>query len=114
MLLKYRLLNSSLLRHPPFSSSSSSSSFKLTSLLYRSFSTDSSSNSSHSHNSLNPELYTVIAFLSITRLPQYADKYKTQYIEASHILKSILEEGPTGIAQRAITKAGVNPIKFTE
>lgn len=70
--------------------------------------------SHHDPNPMNPELYTENAYLSITRLPQYADKYKTQYIEATHILKSILEEGSNGLAQRAITKAGINPTSLNE
>jgi hypothetical protein len=68
----------------------------------------------HDSNPMNPELYTENAYLSITRLPQYADKYKTQYIEATHILKSILEEGSNGLAQRAITKVGINPTTLNE
>jgi hypothetical protein len=72
------------------------------------------SSAAHQHNPMNPELYTENAYLSITRLPQYADKYKTQHIEATHILKSILEEGPTGLAQRALTKAGINTASLNE
>lgn len=102
MLVKFRLLS---IRNIKYTSNKGS----LHSI--RLFTSDSSSSS---HNPMNPELYTENAFQSIVRLPQYADKYKTQYIEATHILKSILEEGPTGIAQRAIIKAGVNPIKLTE
>lgn len=107
MLLNYRLLSSKNIHKL----SNKKISFFQFNLRYFSSPSDSSSSS---HNLMNPELYTENAFQSIIRLPQYADKYKTQYIEATHILKSILEEGPTGIAQRAITKVGVNPIKLTE
>jgi hypothetical protein len=79
----------------------------------RCFAFDASS-AAHQHNPMNPELYTENAYLSITRLPMYADKYKTQHIEATHILKSILEEGPTGLAQRALTKAGINAANLNE
>lgn len=56
--------------------------------------------------------YTENAFNAIAKLPAYGTKYKTQNIEATHILKAILDEGPTGLAQRIVTKAGVDAAKL--
>lgn len=55
---------------------------------------------------MNPNLYTEKAWDAIAKLPQYADKYSTQYIEATHILRALLDEGADGLAQRIIFKAG--------
>ena len=55
---------------------------------------------------MNPNLYTEKAWDAIAKLPQYADKYSTQYLEATHILRALLDEGPAGLAQRIIFKAG--------
>lgn len=55
---------------------------------------------------MNPNLYTEKAWDAIAKLPQYADKYSTQYVEATHILRALLDEGPAGLAQRIIFKAG--------
>jgi ATP-dependent Clp protease ATP-binding subunit ClpB len=49
------------------------------------------------------------AWDAIAKLPQISDQYSAQYLEATHILKSLLDEGPGGLAQRIITKAGVDP-----
>lgn len=81
---------------------------------FRFFASSTHGHDPNNHNPMNPELYTENAYLSITRLPQYADRYKTQYIEATHILKSIIDEGPNGLAQRAIAKAGVNTTSLNE
>jgi len=55
---------------------------------------------------MNPEIYTEKAWNAIAKLPQYADKYSTQYVEATHVLRALLDEGPAGLAQRIIFKAG--------
>lgn len=64
-------------------------------------------------NPMNPQIYTEKAWDSIAKLPQYADKYSTQYAEASLLLRSLIDEGPDGLAQRIMVKAGMN-IKKTE
>ena len=55
---------------------------------------------------MNPNLYTEKAWDAIAKLPQYADKYSTQYVEATHVLRALLDEGADGLAQRIIFKAG--------
>eukprot|EP00981_Chlorochromonas_danica_P006331 scaffold1365_cov163-Ochromonas_danica.AAC.21 len=57
---------------------------------------------------MNPNLYTEKAWESIAKLPQYADKYSTQNLEATHLLKSLLDEGPSGLTQRILSKAGID------
>jgi ATP-dependent Clp protease ATP-binding subunit ClpB len=59
-------------------------------------------------NPMNPEAYTEKAFEAVSKLPQYGDKYSTQALEASHLLKALIDEGPGGLAQRIITKAGLD------
>jgi len=52
--------------------------------------------------------YTEKAWDCVAKLPQYCEKYSTQYVEATHLLKSILDEGPGGLGQRILVKAGVD------
>lgn len=52
--------------------------------------------------------YTEKAWDCVAKLPQYADKYSTQYVEATHLLRAILDEGPAGLGQRILAKAGVD------
>ena len=59
-------------------------------------------------NLLKPEKFTEKAWDCVAKLPQYADKYATQYIEATLVLKGLLEEGQAGLAQRIISKAGMD------
>jgi ATP-dependent Clp protease ATP-binding subunit ClpB len=59
-------------------------------------------------NFMNPQIYTEKAWDSIQKLPQYGDKYSVQFLEATHLLKSILDEGPGSLAHRIIEKAGAN------
>ena len=59
-------------------------------------------------NPMNPQIYTEKAWDSIAKLPQYAKKYSTQYAEASLILRGLLDDGPSGLAQRVIQKAGAD------
>lgn len=63
-------------------------------------------------NPMNPNIYTEKAWDSIAKLPQFADKYSTQNLEATHLLRSLIDEGPNGLAQRIISKAGVDPSLF--
>jgi len=58
-------------------------------------------------NPLNPNLYTEKAWDSIAKLPQYAQRYSTQSLESVHLLRSLLDDGPGGLAQRIFVKAGV-------
>lgn len=57
---------------------------------------------------MNPEGYTEKAWEAVAKLPQYADKYSTQNLEATHLLRSLFDEGPSGLAQRIISKAGAD------
>jgi ATP-dependent Clp protease ATP-binding subunit ClpB len=50
--------------------------------------------------------------MCIAKLPNYATTYQTQYIEVSHLLKSLFDEGPDGFAQSVLKKAGVNVDDF--
>jgi ATP-dependent Clp protease ATP-binding subunit ClpB len=59
-------------------------------------------------NPMNPQIYTEKAWDAIAKLPQYAKKYSTQYAEASLVLRGLLDDGPSGLAQRVIQKAGIN------
>jgi ATP-dependent Clp protease ATP-binding subunit ClpB len=61
---------------------------------------------------MNPNGYTEKAWDSIAKLPQFADKYSTQSLEASHLLRSLIDEGPSGISQRILSKAGIDCIDF--
>ena len=47
-------------------------------------------------NPMNPNLYTEKAWQAVSNLVQYGDKYSTQSLEATHLLKSLVDEGPTG------------------
>jgi ATP-dependent Clp protease ATP-binding subunit ClpB len=59
-------------------------------------------------NPMNPNLYTEAAWNSIQKLPGYGDKYGAQFVEAIHLLKSLLDDGPSGLTQRILFKAGVD------
>lgn len=59
-------------------------------------------------NPMNPQIYTEKAWDAIAKLPQYAKKYSTQYAEASLVLRGLLDDGPAGLAQRVIQKAGAD------
>eukprot|EP00349_Pseudokeronopsis_sp_Brazil_P004476 CAMPEP_0202964930 /NCGR_PEP_ID=MMETSP1396-20130829/9054_1 /ASSEMBLY_ACC=CAM_ASM_000872 /TAXON_ID= /ORGANISM="Pseudokeronopsis sp., Strain Brazil" /LENGTH=924 /DNA_ID=CAMNT_0049687455 /DNA_START=238 /DNA_END=3012 /DNA_ORIENTATION=- len=63
-------------------------------------------------NLMSPELYTEKAFEALVKLPQYGDNYKNQRLEALHLLKALHDAGPSGLAQRILSKAGVNPQTF--
>jgi len=55
---------------------------------------------------MNPNLYTEKAFDAIAKLPQYADKFQTQMVEAPLLLRALLDE-KEGLAWRILIKAGV-------
>ena len=59
-------------------------------------------------NPMNPQIYTEKAWDAIAKLPQYSKKYSTQYAEASLVLRGLLDDGPGGLAQRVIQKAGAD------
>jgi len=63
-------------------------------------------------NPMNPNLYTEKAWDSIAKLPQYADKYSTQYVESPLLLRSLFDEGPSGLTQRILSEAKVDKDKF--
>jgi ATP-dependent Clp protease ATP-binding subunit ClpB len=59
-------------------------------------------------NLQNPNTYTEKAWDAVAKLPQYGDKYSTQSLEATHLLRGLLDEGPGGLAHRILSKAGVD------
>ena len=59
-------------------------------------------------NPMNPELYTESAWGCMAKLPQYCDMYSNQMVEATHLLKALLDEGADGLAQRVLQKAGLD------
>jgi len=59
-------------------------------------------------NPMDPEVYTEKAWEAIVKLPQYGDKYRTQALEASHLLKALFDEGPAGLTQRIIARSGID------
>jgi len=68
----------------------------------------SMSSSSGVENPMNPALYTEKAWDAIAKSPQFCEKYSTQYVEAPLLMKSLLDEGPGGLAQRIFQKAGAD------
>jgi len=65
----------------------------------------SMSSTSGVENPMNPNLYTEKAWDAIAKSPQFCEKYSTQYVEAPLLMKSLLDEGPGGLAQRIFQKA---------
>ncbi|RYG69019.1 AAA family ATPase [archaeon] len=59
-------------------------------------------------NPMNPNLYTEKAWESVAKLPQYADQYSVQQLEAIHLVKALYDEGPEGLTRRILTKAGAD------
>jgi ATP-dependent Clp protease ATP-binding subunit ClpB len=65
-------------------------------------------------NVMNPQIYTEKAWESLARLPPSAEKYKMQYVEPILLMKSLLDEGPGGLAQSILKKANVDVRQFRE
>lgn len=63
-------------------------------------------------NPMNPERFTEKAWDAFAKLPQYCDKYGQQYVEATFLLKGLLDDGAGGLAQRILVKAGVDVERF--
>lgn len=63
-------------------------------------------------NPLNPNLYTERAWESISKLPQYGQKYSTQTLESTHLLRALFDEGAAGLTQRILSKAGIDVALF--
>jgi ATP-dependent Clp protease ATP-binding subunit ClpB len=59
------------------------------------------------NNPMDPKIYTEKAYDAIAKLPQYADKYSTQYVEAPLLLRSLLDD-KAGLGRRILDKAGVD------
>jgi ATP-dependent Clp protease ATP-binding subunit ClpB len=59
-------------------------------------------------NLMNPNIYTERAWEALAKLPQYGDKYSCQSLEGLHLLKSLVDEGPSGLTQRILSKAGAD------
>jgi len=57
---------------------------------------------------MNPQLYTERAWEGIAKLPQYGDQYQNQMLEATHLLKALLDEGGEGLTQRIFKKEEVD------
>ena len=68
----------------------------------------------HLDNLNNPESYTETAFACITKLPNYAVTYKTQYIEVPHMLKSLYDDGPDSLTHSILAKAGISVDDFNK
>ncbi|KAG5184953.1 ATPase [Tribonema minus] len=64
--------------------------------------------SSASGSSLNPEQFTEKAWDAVARLPSLADENSAQMVESELLLKSLLNEGPQGLANRLLYKAGAD------
>ena len=60
----------------------------------------------------DPELYTEKAWEGISKLPQYAEKYKSQMVEAIHLLYALYDEGNEGLTQRILNKVDYDKSKF--
>jgi len=71
-----------------------------------------SSNGGEINNPMSPNSYTEKAWDAIAKLPQYATKYSTQYAESPLLLKALFDEGPGGLTQRIVEKAGINKNAF--
>ena len=56
-------------------------------------------------NPMNPQLYTEKAWDAVSKVPQYADKYSNQMVEATHLLRALFDEGGEGLTQRILQKA---------
>ena len=65
--------------------------------------------SSGTENTQDPNTYTEKAWDAISKLPQYGDRFSTQHLEATHLLHGLLDEGPGGLTQRILAKAGLDP-----
>jgi len=64
--------------------------------------------SSSGSSSLNPDLFTEKAWDAVARLPSLADENSAQMVESELLLKSLLNEGPQGLANRILYKAGAD------
>ena len=67
-----------------------------------------SSRSGGPDNLMNPNIYTERAWDALAKLPQYGDKYSCQSLEGLHLLKCLVDEGPSGLTQRILSKAGAD------
>lgn len=65
-----------------------------------------------SSNQMSQEAYTEKAWDAITRLPQLASRYESQFVDTEHLLKALLDEGPGGLANRIFFKAGAQTSKL--
>lgn len=65
--------------------------------------------STNPEGQLNPNLFTEMAWESLSRLPTLADKYKMQYLEAPLLMRSVLDGGRSSLAHRILVKAGIKP-----
>eukprot|EP01041_Mallomonas_annulata_P014426 gene14426-30707_t len=63
-------------------------------------------------NPMNPDKYTEQAWNIIMNLPEYSERYNAQYEEAPLMLKSLMNDGKAGLAQRILHKAGIDIPKF--
>ena len=58
---------------------------------------------------MNPESYTEKAWESISKLPEYGQKYSTNTLEPVHLFHSILSDGAGSFGYRILAKANVDP-----
>ena len=59
-------------------------------------------------NPMNPQIYTEKAWDAVSKVPQYADKYSNQMVEATHLLRALFDEGGEGLTQRILQKADID------
>ncbi|CAM9995476.1 unnamed protein product [Scytosiphon promiscuus] len=69
--------------------------------------------SAGNNQGMNPEGFTERAWDAMVRLPSLADANKAQVVESELLAKSLLDEGPEGLAQRILKKAGVDVSRFS-
>ncbi|CAM9557357.1 unnamed protein product, partial [Discosporangium mesarthrocarpum] len=66
-----------------------------------------------SGGALSPDSFTEKAWGVVSRLPSLADANKAQKVETELLLKSLLDEGPQGLTQRILFKAGADTSRLT-
>jgi ATP-dependent Clp protease ATP-binding subunit ClpB len=58
------------------------------------------------NDQMSQDSYTDKAWEAIARLPQLASKYQCQFLDPELLFRSLLEDGPQGLASRILFKAG--------
>ncbi|CAM9332954.1 unnamed protein product [Ascophyllum nodosum] len=69
--------------------------------------------SSNQGQGLNQESFTERAWDAVVKLPALADANQAQTVETELLTRALLDEGPDGLAQRILSKAGVDASRFS-